>query len=485
MEHLPVFMKVTDQPVLVIGGGGVAERKTRLLQEAGARVTLVSPTLSTDLQAQQRQGKMVWLAARYAADQLSLQGWKLVIAATNDEAVNAQVSADCEARNLLVNVVDTPHLCRFILPAIVERGPITLAVSSGGQSPVLTRLLKMRLETLIPQSWARVAQLAADYRQTVKARFVPEMRRRFWEQMLSGRWADLILQGREAEAERSMQLALQQGEEETLRQGEVFLVGVGPGNPELLTLKALQVMQSAEVVLYDRLVPDAIMALVRRDADRIYVGKERANHCVPQDDINAMILRLAQAGKRVVRLKSGDPFVFGRGGEEMQALQAAGVPVQVVPGITAALGCAASSGIPLTHRDHAQALSLITAHTRDGQLDLPWASLTAPRQTLAFYMGLSTLPELSQQLQASGLPADWPVAVIEKGSQPDQRVLKADLATVAERVEQAQMVSPCLVIVGSVASLAQEGLTSGPSGLETAPGVSVILAPQAPEKRAA
>lgn len=282
-----------------------------------------------------------------------------------------------------------------------------------------------------------------------------------------------------------MQLALQQGEEDALTQGEVFLVGVGPGNPEFLTLKALQVMQSAEVVLYDRLVSEAIMALVRRDADRIYVGKERANHCVPQEDINAMMLRLAQAGKRVVRLKSGDPFVFGRGGEEMQALQSAGVPVQIVPGITAALGCAASSGIPLTHRDHAQALSLITAHTRDGQLDLPWASLTAPRQTLAFYMGLSSLSELSHQLQAGGLPANWPVAVIEKGSQPDQRVLKADLCTVADRVAQAQMVSPCLVIVGSVASLAQEGLTSGPSGLNTAPGVSVILAPQTPEKCAA
>lgn len=455
MEHLPVFIKLTNQPCLVVGGGGVAQRKVQLLQEAGAKVTVISPELTPSLQA---NAGVDYIADYYFASVLE-RPWRLVIAATNDEAVNAQVSDDCEARNLLVNVVDTPAKCRFIMPAIVERGPITVAVSSGGQSPVLTRLLKTKVEALVPQTYTRLATLAAHYRQAVKDRFEPEMRRRFWEQMLTGDWSTAVLNGNEQAAEKIMQSALQQTDAD-FKTGSVHLVGVGSGKPDWLTIAALQTMQSADVVLYDRLIPPEIMALVRRDAERIYVGKERKNHCVPQEDINSMMIRLAKEGQKVVRLKAGDPFVFGRGGEEMQAIQAQGIPVTIIPGITAALGCAASAGIPLTHRDHSQGLSLITAHLKDGQLDLPWEALVAPRQTLAFYMGLSSLGELTDKLQQAGLPKDYPIAVIEKGSHPDQRVLSSTLSEVLARVEHHAFQSPSLLIVGSVATLAQEQLVA-------------------------
>lgn len=458
MEHLPIFIKLTNQPVLIVGGGSIATRKVALMREAGAAVTVVSSELSDELGQLLAQGKINHFAQSYSVEIL-VQPWRLVIAATNDETVNAQVSDDCEARNLLVNVVDTPAKCRFIMPAIVERGLITIAVSSGGQSPVLTRLLKTKIEALIPQNYTRLAALAAHYRQTVKDVFTPSLRRHFWEKMLTGQWSEAVLSGQEARAEAVMQAALQQSDAD-FNQGSVHLVGVGSGKPEWLTIAALQSMQSADVVLYDRLIPPAIMALVRRDAKRIYVGKERANHCVPQEDINAIMIRLAKAGQKVVRLKAGDPFVFGRGGEEMQALQAENIPVSIIPGITAALGCAASAGIPLTHRDHSQGLSLITAHLKDGQLDLSWNALVAPRQTLAFYMGLSTLGELTQKLQIAGLPADYPIAVIEKGSQPEQRVLKSTLSGVVERVQQYQFQSPSLLIVGSVATLALEQLVA-------------------------
>lgn len=460
MEHLPVFIKLTDQPCLVVGGGSVGQRKVALLREAGAKVTVVSPVLSESLTKLHRQGQITHIVQHYATAVLA-HPWRLVIAATNDEVVNAQISDDCEASNLLVNVVDTPAKCRFIMPAIVERGPITIAVSSGGQSPVLTRLLKTKLEALIPQTYTRLASLAADYRQAVKARFAPETRRRFWENMLTGSWSQAVLSGQEQQAEAIMQSALQQTNMD-FTQGSVHLVGVGSGKADWLTIAALQTMQSADVVLYDRLIPPEIMALVRRDAERIYVGKERKNHCVPQEDINVMMVRLAKSGQKVVRLKAGDPFVFGRGGEEMQAMQSAGVSVSIIPGITAALGCAASAGIPLTHRDHSQGLSLVTAHLKDGQLDLPWASLVAPRQTLAFYMGLSSLGELTDKLQRAGLPADYPIAVIEKGSHPDQRVLKSTLSEVVAKVDRYVFQSPSLLIVGSVATLAQEQLTALP-----------------------
>lgn len=458
MEHLPVFIKLTNQPCLVVGGGSIGQRKVALLREAGARVTVVSPDLSASLLKLYQQGQIEHMAQDYHVEVL-MHPWRLVIAATDDEAVNAQVSDDCEERNLLVNVVDTPAKCRFIMPAIVERGPITVAVSSGGQSPVLTRLLKTKVEALVPQTYTRLAMLAAHYRQAVKDRFEPEMRRRFWEKMLTGDWSEAVLSGQEGKAEQLMQAALTQTDAD-FKMGSVHLVGVGSGKPDWLTIAALQTMQSADVVLYDRLIPPEIMALVRRDAERIYVGKERKNHCVPQDCINSMMISLAKEGQKVVRLKAGDPFVFGRGGEEMQAMQRADVPVTVVPGITTALGCAASAGIPLTHRDHSQGLSLITAHLKDGQLDLPWQALVAPRQTLAFYMGLSSLAELTHKLQQAGLPADYPIAVIEKGSHPDQRVLKSSLHEVVGRVEQHQFQSPSLLIVGSVASLAQEQLVA-------------------------
>ncbi len=455
MDFLPIFLDVRAQPCLVVGGGEVAARKCALLLRAGARVTVLAPALGAAFDADLATGRIVHRAASFRDE--DLEGQAVVIAATSDQAVNRAVAAAARARRIPVNVVDQPSLCSFILPSIIERAPLTVAVSSGGASPVLARLLRARLESLIPAGYGRLAALAGAFRDQVKARFRPSERRRFWERVLQGPIAEMVFSGRDAEARSALQAALEDKRladpRLSLTGGEVSLVGAGPGDPDLLTFRALRLMQQADVVVYDRLVSRPILDLVRLEAERIYAGKERAKHALPQEDINRLLVRLAREGKRVVRLKGGDPFIFGRGGEEIDTLAAEGIPFQVVPGITAAAGCASYAGIPLTHRDYSQSVVFVTGHMQDGSMDLNWRALAQPRQTIVFYMGLLGVDVLCRELAAHGLPAATPAALIQAGTTPQQRVLTGTVETLPGIVQRAGVKAPTLIIIGEVVRL--------------------------------
>ena len=450
MDYLPLFHKLQGGRVLVVGGGEIALRKARLLADAGSVLRVVAPDVDGQLAALAREGGGEVLVRGYQA--ADLVGCRLVIAATDDPGLNAQVSADAQAVSLPVNVVDAPALCTVIFPAIVDRSPLVIAVSSGGDAPVLARLIRAKLEAWIPAAYGELAGLAARFRHKVKSLY-PDVnqRRGFWETVFQGPIAERQLAGQGAEAERLLQAMVegapvQQG-------GEVYLVGAGPGDPDLLTFRALRLMQQADVVLYDRLVAPAIIDMCRRDAERIYVGKRRADHAVPQDQINRLLADLAQQGKRVLRLKGGDPFIFGRGGEEIEELAEHGIPFQVVPGITAASGCSAYGGIPLTHRDHAQSVRFVTGHLKDGTSNLPWNDLVAPSQTLVFYMGLVGLPTICAELIRHGRAASTPAALVQQGTTRNQRVFTGTLADLPELVAQHEVHAPTLVIVGEVVQL--------------------------------
>ena len=455
MDYLPIFFDIRKQPCIVVGGGEVAMRKCAILLRAGARVTVIAPSLHAAFEADLAAARIAHRAGEFRAEDLA--GVVLAVAATDDDAVNRAVAAAARAARIPVNVVDQPALCSFIMPSIIDRKPVIVAVSSGGASPVLARLLRARLETLIPSGYGRLAALAAVFRDQVKARFKPLERRRFWERVLQGPIAELVFAGRGDAAHKALQETLDDKRladpRFSLAGGEVSLVGAGPGDPDLLTFRALRLMQSADVVVYDRLVSQPVLDLVRRDAERIYAGKERAQHALPQDDINHLLIRLAKEGKRVVRLKGGDPFIFGRGGEEIDTLAAEGILFQVVPGITAASGCAAYAGIPLTHRDCAQSVVFVTGHLQDGSMNLNWPALAQPRQTIVFYMGLIGVDILCRELIAHGLPATTPAALIQQGTTPEQRVLTGDLATLPEIVRQGGVKAPTLIIIGEVVKL--------------------------------
>lgn len=449
MKFLPVFMDVVNQPCLVVGGGEVAARKVALLREAGARVSVVAPILSESLAALAGSQSIEHLSREFRPDDVS--GRQLVVAATDDEKVNRDVSAACKALRIPVNVVDRPDLCSFIVPSIIDRSPLVVAVSTGGASPVLARLIRAKLETVIPASFGRLAGLVGAFRDKVKARFAkPADRRVFWERVLEGPIAEMVYAGKEQDAERALEKALVKGES---ARGEVFLVGGGPGDPDLLTFRALRLMQQADVVVYDRLVSPEVLALTRRDAQHIYAGKERSNHSLPQEDINALLVRLAREGKRVVRLKGGDPFIFGRGGEEIATLAEEGIPFQVVPGITAATGCSAYSGIPLTQRGYSTSVVFATGSLRDGSIDLNWDALAHPDQTVVFYMGLHGVDTICRELIAHGMPATTPAALIQQGTTRHQRVLASTLAALPEVVAREEIHAPTLVIVGEVVKL--------------------------------
>lgn len=450
MDYLPLFRKLQGGRVLVVGGGEIALRKARLLADAGSELRVVAPDVDGQLAALAREGGGEVLVRGYQA--ADLVGCRLVIAATDDPGLNAQVSADAQALSLPVNVVDAPALCTVIFPAIVDRSPLVIAVSSGGDAPVLARLIRAKLEAWIPSAYGELAGLAARFRHKVKTLY-PDVnqRRGFWETVFQGPIAERQLAGQGAEAERLLQAMVdgapvQQG-------GEVYLVGAGPGDPDLLTFRALRLMQQADVVLYDRLVAPAIIEMCRRDAERIYVGKRRADHSVPQDQINRLLVDLAQQGKRVLRLKGGDPFIFGRGGEEIEELAEHGIPFQVVPGITAASGCSAYGGIPLTHRDYAQSVRFVTGHLKDGTSNLPWNDLVAPAQTLVFYMGLVGLPTICAELIRHGRAASTPAALVQQGTTRNQRVFTGTLADLPELVARHEVHAPTLVIVGEVVQL--------------------------------
>ena len=450
MDFLPLFHNLQGRHVLVVGGGEIALRKARLLAGAGACLRVVAPEIDSQLVALVEQFQGVVHRRGYASG--DLEGAVLVIAATDDEPLNAQISRDAQARGVPVNVVDAPALCSVIFPAIVDRSPLIVAVSSAGDAPVLARLIRAKIETWIPSAYGQLAGLAKRFRQQVKQLFPDVQQRRvFWEDVFQGPIAERVLSGQPAEAERMLAERVAGGAPKPL--GEVYLVGAGPGDPDLLTFRALRLMQQADVVLYDRLVAEPIIEMCRRDAERIYVGKRRADHAVPQDQINRLLIDLAKQGKRVLRLKGGDPFIFGRGGEEIGELAAHGIPFQVVPGITAASGCAAYAGIPLTHRDHAQSVRFVTGHLKDGSSDLPWADLTSPGQTLVFYMGLVGLPIICEQLVRHGRSADTPAALVQQGTTRNQRVFTGTLGNLPQLVAEHEVHAPTLVIVGEVVKL--------------------------------
>lgn len=452
MEYFPIFLNIKQQPCLLVGGGEVAARKANLLLSAGAKLIVVAPNLAPALQKQVSDHNCQH-RQRLFQDADVETGLRLIIAATPDTVVNQRVAELANALHIPVNVVDHPENCSFVMPSILNRDPVMVAVSTGGASPVLARLIRSRLESLIPMAYGQLAKICTRYRRQVKARFVePEARRRFWEQILQGGVAERVFSGHMQEAESMLEQELTQ-DKTALTIGEVYLIGAGPGDPDLLTFRALRLMQQADVVVYDRLVAKTILDLTRRDAQRIYVGKEREHHVMRQEEINNLLARLAKDGHRVVRLKGGDPFIFGRGGEEIDTLAAQGIPFQVVPGVTAASGCAAYAGIPLTHRDYAQAVTFVTGHLKDGTINLNWEQLSQPHQTVVFYMGLVGLAVIREQLLAHGVPKDMPVALVQQGTTHLQRVFSGTLSNILEQVQQNPPKPPTLIIVGEVVKL--------------------------------
>ena len=451
MDYLPLFHKLDHKKCLLIGGGSVATRKARLLLDAHASLTVIAPTLSEELTQLASASKITHFKRVFEAN--DTLNFSLVICATNDKQANSQISTEAQLNNIPVNVVDQPQLCSFIFPAIVDRAPITIAISSGGVAPVLSRLVRAKLETLLPHALGQLASLAAECRQTVKDHFSNTKQRRiFWETIFNGPVAELSYLGKHDEAKKQLLQHLHQTEDlPTI--GKVYLVGGGPGDPELLTLKALRLLQLADIIIYDRLVSAEVLNLARRDAERIYVGKQRSEHSVPQDDINALLIKLAKEGKRVVRLKGGDPFMFGRGGEEIETLIDENVSFEVVPGITAASGCASYSGIPLTHREHAQSCMFVTGHLKDNTVNLDWDQLAKPNQTIVIYMGLMGLRQISEKLIERNLAGNTPVALIQKGTTAEHRVIISDLLHIANKVDELKPKPPTLIIIGSVVSL--------------------------------
>ena len=453
MDIFPISLKLQQQPCLIVGGGHIAYRKAVLLHKAGAVIHIIAPDIDANLLQLVEESQGQYIQALYPA-QIQLNDYRLVIAATDDYAVNTQVFEDCEALKILVNSVDDPPHCRFMVPAIVDRSPLVISVASNGTSPVLSRQIRTQLETSIPHGMGKLAEFSGKWRAAVKAKISnPDERRVFWEDLYASPLKEQVFHDNLAEADRLIEQALLEWK---TPKGEVYLVGAGPGDPELLTLKALRLMQQADVVIYDRLVSPAIMELCRRDATKIYVGKARSNHAVPQEGINALLVEFASKGQRVCRLKGGDPFIFGRGGEEIQELFAAGVPFQVVPGITAASGCSAYAGIPLTHRDYAQSVRFLTGHLKEGSPELPWDELVYQNQTLVLYMGLVGLEKICEKLIEHGQRPDMPVALISKGTTPEQKVLVGTLADIASKVEENHIQAPTLTIIGDVVSLREQ-----------------------------
>ncbi len=450
--------------VLVVGGGQVALRKITLLKQSQANIHLVSPKVDPKI--------IQLLSADDHIDErcfelTDLQDKQWVIAATDNPDVNRQVSEGAKLLHCFVNVVDQPELGNFIFPAVLERPPLSIAVSSHGASPVLVRRLRAKLETLIPAGYGHLAALVGRYRKKVQS-LLPNvsLRRKFWDSILDGPVSEMVFSGRIESAEENINQALatlsSQASSDVVDNkhsgeiGEVFLIGAGPGDPDLLTFRALRLLQLADVVLYDRLVSSPILAMARRDAEMVYVGKKRADHAVPQEDINQILVNYALQGKRVCRLKGGDPFIFGRGGEEISLIAQHRIPFQIVPGITAASGCASYAGIPLTHRDHAQSVCFVTGHLKDGAIQLDWKSLVQPRQTLVIYMGLVRIQDTVDQLIQAGMSEDMPAAIIEKGTTPDQQVITARLKDFPNAVAKAAISAPTLIIIGDVVKCRDE-----------------------------
>lgn len=459
MKYLPLFFQFDEKVCLLVGGGNIALRKAKTLLKAQAKLTVISPELNQELTLLYQQGAFQWKQKIFESK--DVEHCCLVVAATHDVHVNEQVSLAAKAHNIPVNVVDSPALSTVIFPSIVDRDPVTIAISTGGSAPVLARLLRSKIETLIPPYYGDLARLVDKYRSQVKG-LLPDLEQRkgFWEKVLSSPLSEHLLGHQYKQAEQrleSLLTQLKENPEQVIYQGEVYLVGAGPGDPDLLSFKALRLLQQADVVLYDRLVSEEIVDLARKDAEKIYVGKSRLHHSLPQEQINDLLVRLAKSGKRVCRLKGGDPFIFGRGGEEIETLVDHQVSFQVVPGITAASGCAAYAGIPLTHRDFAQSVLFVTGHRRKEQNEaLDWSSFNVPGQTLVFYMGLSEVNNICQGLVAAGMSAQMPAALIQQGTTKNQKVLVSDLQDLPLLVANSQVKAPTLIIVGNVVRLREK-----------------------------
>ncbi len=451
MDFLPLFHNLEGRHVLIVGGGAVALRKASLLVTVGAKLHVIAEHIKPELIELLANHKGSY--AEQAYQSIALNKYVLVIVATNNPQLNKQIADQARQSNVAVNVVDNLQLSSVIFPAIIDRSPIMIAVSTGGGSPVLARLLRTKLESLLPNNYAKLAMLAKKFRDKVKSHFsYPEQRRIFWEKILQGPVAEQALAGQLQQAEQQLQNLLDNCQD-TSPQGEVYLIGAGPGDPDLLTFKALRLMQQADVILYDRLITPAILKLCRRDAEHIYVGKKRNQYALPQEEINNLLVSLAKEGKRVARLKGGDPFIFGRGSEEIASLAELQIPFQVVPGITAASGCAAYAGIPLTHRDYAQSVRFVTGHLQDNNIDLPWQELVTPGQTIVFYMGLVGLPIICQKLIEFGRDASTPIALIAQGTTVSQVVYTGILASFASQIANVEIHAPTLLIVGEVVQL--------------------------------
>jgi uroporphyrin-III C-methyltransferase / precorrin-2 dehydrogenase / sirohydrochlorin ferrochelatase len=454
MRHLPIFLELRERPAVVVGGGVVAARRAEYLVSAGARVTTFANELSGEF-----LGLRDLPNFRHEArdpEPKDFEGSAICFVAAEDERLTAVGRAAAKSAGLLVNVADRPELCDFIMPSIVDRSPLTIAISTEGASPILARMLKARLESLIPAGYGRLARLTGEFRIAVgKAISSPVVRRRFWETVLEGPIGEKALAGDDRGADADLARAIERAASDAAQapRGEVYLVGAGPGDPDLLTFRALRLMQKADIVLYDRLTDEGVMNLVRREAERIYVGKQPEDHELPQGEISALLVKLAKQGKRVLRLKGGDPFMFGRGGEEIEALAAQGIPFQVCPGVTAAMGAAAYAGIPLTHRDHAQACVFVTGHGKDGKITLDWTALLQPRQTVAIYMGLRNLEALAQEFVLRGASADLPAAIVDNATRANQRVIVGTLGTLAAKARAAELSGPSIIIVGTVVTL--------------------------------
>ena len=451
MQYFPIFLDTTDLACLVVGAGEVAARKVELLLKTSAHITVVAPWVCDTVQRLADEKKIDLIIRHYSESDLSNK--QIVFVATDNSEINKQIHDQARAQKILVNVVDNTPLCQFITPSIIDRSPIIIAISSGGVAPVLLRYLRQKLESVIPQKISLLGQFSEKFRESVKKRFKSVTERRyFWEDVLDGDIAENVLQGNKQVAEQKF-LDRLYAPDASKTVGEVYLVGAGPGDPDLLTFRALRLMQKADVVVYDRLVSPEILELVRRDAEKIYVGKAESKHTVPQNEINELLAKKALAGNRVVRLKGGDPFIFGRGGEELEILIEHDVNFQVVPGITAASGAASYAGIPLTHRDHAKSVVFATGHLQDNSINLNWQGLAQPDQTIVFYMGLTGLPIICEQLVKHGLSATTPIAMVQSATTAEQKVLIGTLEDIQPKAKAAEIKPPALIIVGSVVSL--------------------------------
>jgi len=451
MQNYPIFIDLNDQPCLMVGAGPVALRKIRLMLGAGAKITVIAPQICQEL-AEEADGRIDFIQRKFQDSDIS--GYRLITAATNDPTVNQQVSELAQSQNIPVNVVDSPELCSFITPSIIDRSPVLIAISTGGGAPVLARLLRAKIESLVPSTYGQLANAMASFRDRLKLNLSQERDRRlFWDKVVQGPIGEHFLSGRGEDGKLALTSAVNSATSFIDNRGKVALIGAGPGDPDLLTFKAIRLMQEADVVLYDRLVSKEILNMTRRDADRVYVGKKRAEHAVAQHDINQLLVDLALEGKNVVRLKGGDPYIFGRGGEEIELLAENNISFQIVPGVTAASGCATYAGIPLTHRDHAQSCLFVTGHLKDGTVNLNWDLLATPNQTVVIYMGLVGLPIICKKLIEHGVSSEMPIALVQQGTTQNQKVYTGTLGTMEQSIKDKSIQAPTLIIVGSVVSL--------------------------------